>query len=163
MIKTATKFATTWIIFTAAIAAACTCGDYEEPFLSVIDDSDMIFRVQIIEYRGKNKQYNLAMKAKILETLKGSIDRHEIVIWGDNGVQCRPYVNNFPLKSEWILAVIYIRDGKGKGDFTISNCGYHWLRVNNENVSGHISSATDKTETTLQDLRDTILRRRTSR
>ena len=99
-----------------------------------------IVRVRIAEYHGRGGPGTaLAMDVAVLEQLKGPALPREIRIWGDNGALCRPYVSQFPLGSEWILAVYpQRREIEGSPDYVIPGCGAYWLRVEGERVRGQI-------------------------
>jgi hypothetical protein len=52
-----------------------------------------------------------------------------------DGVHCRPEAENFPVGSEWILAINGPGSKPGK-DLALSHCGEYWLRVEGNEVSG---------------------------
>ena len=145
------------VLTSFVLATACSCFEqaYEQPFLTIVPDSGSCCSVQVLEYEGKRRSHDLAMRVKIIETLKGGIDG-TMLIWGDDGHLCRPYVNTFPLKSEWVFAINYIREDEGTGDFVLSNCGHYWLRVQKDRAYGHIDKPGVESEMTLESLKKNI-------
>jgi len=82
------------------------------------------------------------MRVSILETISGNTATNEIEIWGDNGSQCRPYVTQFPIGTEWMLAIS--RDHIPENPtYAISVCGAYWLKIENDRAFGRIDSEED--------------------
>ena len=53
--------------------------------------------------RWENRPY--AMEVEIDAVLRGQYQARRIVIWGDLGASCVPYVSRFPVGTKWVFAV----------------------------------------------------------
>jgi len=130
---------------------ACSCA-WAGPLLKVAPGAELLVRAKVLGYHGRSRGVDLALDVEVQEVLKGSTNASRLRIWGDNGAQCRPYVSGFPAQTEWIFAVSKLPGEKGRdGDYFLSVCGEYWARVENEHVTGRLSSplppsVTDKPE-----------------
>ena len=96
-----------------------------------------------------------SMEVEIIEVYKGIESRKTIIVWGDIGNLCRPYLSEF---KEGLYYVIAFNTGNYGGghpdekdsDYAICNCGAYWLTVNFEKsmVTGDIESK-DRTSATI--------------
>jgi hypothetical protein len=127
---------------------SCSC-DWGGPFLKVAYDTDLVVIVKIVNYLIFKDIYGksvpMSMEAEIIEILQGQEDRNTIVIWGNDGGLCRPYLNEFPVGTSWIMALYTSSDewgqvGKSSDDYEIFICGAYWLRIDGENVEGVITN-----------------------
>ncbi len=88
----------------------CDCV-YNGPFNKVIKFADVVARVKILNYTEfrmiNGKKTPLTAKAQVLITLKGKTKGNNINIWGDNGQQCRPYIDTFVIGKEYVIALKY--------------------------------------------------------
>ena len=130
---------------------ACSCA-WAGPFITVAPAAELLLRAKVQGYHGRSQGVELAMDVEVKEVLKGNTKASRLRIWGDNGAQCRPYVRGFPVQTEWIFAISKLTGEKGLGgDYFISGCGEYWARVENDNVTGRLTSPlppamTDKPE-----------------
>lgn len=134
--------ATTCLVFLMLApnpSEACTCS-WKGPFLSVAPGAETIIRGEVLRYYGKSRGVDLAMDVEVQEVLKGTARPKRIRIWGDNGAQCRPYVNGFRVGTEWVFAINRLKDGVGRGDFALSVCGEYWAKVEGHTVRGRLTS-----------------------
>ncbi len=128
------------IMLSSASAHACSCS-WAGPFLNVAPGTPLIVRAKVVGHSIRSRDVDLAMDVEVLEVFKGSAKGKRIRIWGDNGAQCRPYIQAFPVQTEWVFAITELSaDGPGKGDYFISVCGEFWARVEGGNVTGRLSS-----------------------
>ena len=126
---------------------ACDCN-YGGPFLKVARGAEVVVLVRIVKYKSLEKQgvaaSASAMEATVLKTYKGKVIKSAITIWGDDGMQCRPYVSAFAIGKEYIMALNSTSEGSAKStNYCISICGEYWLAFN-ENmqlVYGDIDSS----------------------
>lgn len=127
-------------------ALACSCA-YGGSFLKVASDASLVLRGTVVSHDKEKPERPLFMMFQISDVLAGSYSPGPIRIWGDNGAQCRPNIKQFPVGSEWILAV-HGPEGKpsGTGEHYLSNCGQYWLGVDGAYVLGNVSSATQNTK-----------------
>jgi hypothetical protein len=119
---------------------ACDCG-YLGGFVYSNQAADIVVYGTVIEYDSIGT-YNApenpySMKFLIREKLRGIEYRDTIIVWGDNGADCRPYINEFKPNTNWILS-LYKLENNGKSEYEISNCGEFYVPVNNEKVTGRI-------------------------
>jgi hypothetical protein len=79
----------------------------------------------------------LTMLFEVTEIFKGTVKSRTLFVQGDNGMQCRRYVTQFPVGTEWILALTPDMDTK-KGELAISGCGEFGLAVKGDQVVGRV-------------------------
>lgn len=65
------------------------------------------------------------MEVEIIEQYIGNEKRKKVKIWGDNGIECRPYLSRFKKGNYYIISFFK----EGPNDYYISNCGENWLNV----------------------------------
>lgn len=100
---------------------------------------------------------------EIVETLKGSIDKREVTVFGDKGNLCRPYIDVFKQDKYYVVA-LYRCDGnelnETTDDFQISGCGEFWIEYNPESktVSGRIKNRRKKKVTMTLDALKQLMR-----
>lgn len=119
---------------------ACDC-DYQGTFLRVAPETDFIALVKVTKYLTFSDIYNkptpMSMEVEIIEVYKGKEARKKIIVWGDNGILCRPYLSLFDPGKYYVIAFNKGSDGS-KGhvhknekitDYSISICGAYWLNA----------------------------------
>lgn len=131
------------ILFLTPTAYACSCANSGKSFVQLTKNSQSVVRGKVIQYhwskndreqRGKPQ----AMIVEVKEVYKGATKLAKVTVWGDNGIQCRPYVTQFPIGTEWVLALS--KDyWTQKGELAISVCGEYWLQVKGNNVVGKVT------------------------
>lgn len=122
-------------------AYGCSCRYYGGFAYSSQLVSTVVYG-QVIEYDSIGT-YNMPQNPYSIKFLiKEKIRGHEIIdtitIWGDNGMLCRPYINHFKPKTEWILALFKIKSNNGNAGYSLSSCGENYVPVENGKVSGRI-------------------------
>ena len=148
------------LIFTALSGKtlACDC-DYEGGFLTVAPNTDLVAVVTVKKFLTFKDIYNektpMSMEVEITEVILGEEKRKTIVIWGDNGALCRPYLSIFQEGSSYVMALSQpeIYANESNTDYIISNCGRYWLNVTtaDQTVCGDIAEKTN--QLTLAELR----------
>jgi len=114
-------------------AGACSCA-WNGPFLAVAKDAPLIIHGKITRHDpGKSP----SMVVYVLETLKGAMLDSGLVVQMGDGMHCRPALEDFPIGSEWILALNGPGSKPGDG-LALSHCGEYWLRVEKGKVIGSI-------------------------
>ncbi|MEZ4650995.1 MAG: hypothetical protein R3E97_19860 [Candidatus Eisenbacteria bacterium] len=91
---------------------------------------------------------------EVAEVLSGEEGREQVRIWGDTGWLCRPYVERFPLGSEWVIAANHCTPSYGLSgtgwksepdstttDYYVSFCGEHSVPVSEGYAVGWITSS----------------------
>jgi len=139
------------IVLFSQITKGCDC-DYEGNFLKVAPRANLIALVKVKNYLSYEKINNeltpMSMEVEIVEVYKGKEVRKNIIIWGDNGVLCRPYISQFDTAKYFIIALYkgsekYGQKNEKESDYSISNCGDYWLGVDiiNKVAFGRISDS----------------------
>ncbi len=135
------------VLLLAPSAHSCSCGSDGSSLIQLAKKSELVIRGKVLEYnwyqydlqgqRYKNKQEPkgrpLSMTVEVQEVYKGKITSRQVVVWGDNGMICRPYVTQFPIGTEWVFALSPDSWTK-KGEIAISVCGEYALQVQNNRV-----------------------------
>jgi hypothetical protein len=85
------------------------------------------------------------MKIEVVETLKGATEDRRLVVFGGDGMLCRPDISRFPVGSAWVLAL----NGPGskagvEGGWALSICGEYWLEVKGREVIGNFDDDLDQ-------------------
>lgn len=128
------------LIFSTNYTNACDCY-YFGGFAYSNQLSDLVVHGKVIEYDcigthgAPDNPYS--MKFEIIEKYRGIESRDTIIIWGDYGADCRPYISHFKPNTEWILA-LYNHKSKNGNDYEISNCGEFFIPVKNDMAFGRI-------------------------
>jgi hypothetical protein len=130
------------VLLFAPSAHACSCAVSNRGFVGLAEQSEVVVRGKVIAYQwGKDDKQDgsipPAMTVEVNEVYKGTMSRSKVTVWGDNGMQCRPYVNQFPVGTEWVFA-LSSDPGSSKGELAVSICGDHWLPVNSKSVKGNV-------------------------
>lgn len=136
------------VILFSGNTIACSCN-YQGSFLKLAPFTNFIALVKVkklLNYKtlSNGEQIPLSMQVKVVEIYKGTEKRKTITVWGDNGNQCRPYLNRFSKDGYYIIAFISAGrvEGELKTDYAINNCGCYWLSVmkKEKSVTGDIES-----------------------
>ncbi len=121
---------------------ACECAN-NKPFLEIFSQADLIIVGRVTSYQGLTPSQNapLAADIEIQRVLKGNNTSEKVRVFGDTGALCRPYINKFPLNTNWVFALNSLSTGaSGESQYYISNCGEYSLLVGGGRVSGRINS-----------------------
>lgn len=128
------------LIFSFAYSYACSC-ETNGNFKKVSKHSNLVALVKINKYLTFDSSYNrsipMSMEVEIVEILKGKSESKRVVVWGDNGMLCRPYVSNF-IEGEYYFMALDSGDEFNYGghkeekisDYSISICGEYWMHAN---------------------------------
>jgi hypothetical protein len=124
---------------------ACSCGG-NRSFATAAKFSTLVVRGKVLTYWAEGKPAKAksnqlpprTMLFEVTEIFKGTIKSRKLFVQGDNGMQCRHYVTQFPVGTEWILALAPDRDTK-KGELAIRSCGEFGLAVKGDQVVGRLT------------------------
>jgi hypothetical protein len=111
---------------------ACSCGG-APGFFTASARAEVVVRGKVLSYQSNS------MEVEVREVFKGATQPAKIRIWGDNGMQCRPYVTQFPIGTEWVFAVSK-EAGTPASDYVISVCGDFWVRAEKDTVEGVLTA-----------------------
>jgi hypothetical protein len=137
------------ILLFAPSARGCSCFSDGSSLVQLAKKSELVIRGKVLEYNWyqynplgqrykddreqKEKGRPLSMTLEVQESYKGKPKSRQIVVWGDNGMICRPYVTQFPIGTEWVFA-LSPDSWTEKGELAVSVCGEYSLQVQNNRV-----------------------------
>jgi hypothetical protein len=154
--KRLTTILTIIFLTSTSLAFACKCVS-QGHFLKVAPKSKLVALVKVNRYLTfeniYDKQIPMSMEVEVIKVYQGYETRKTITVWGDNGNQCRPYLNIFKTDKYYIIA--FEHDSKeNASDFAISICGDYWLTADNEKeiATGPVSEK--QNQITYSDLSD---------
>lgn len=119
---------------------ACDC-DSQGEFLKVAPKTKLVALVKVTKYLTFKDIYEektpMSMEVEIIEIYKGTETRKTVVVWGDIGNLCRPYLSRFDEGKYYIVAFDggsdgskgYVHKKEKTTDYSISVCGEYWLNV----------------------------------
>ncbi|MBB4805968.1 hypothetical protein HNP38_001240 [Chryseobacterium defluvii] len=131
------------------LSYACDC-DSQGSFLTVASKTEFVSLVKIKKYLTFKKIYTekipTSMEVEIIQIFKGKETRKKIIVWGDNGNLCRPYLSKFRVNKHYVIAFYsgikgsddFGHKGEKNNDYFISSCGEYWLDadINERNAQG---------------------------
>jgi hypothetical protein len=154
--KRLTTILTLFLLTLTSLTFACDC-ESQGHFLTVAPKSKLVALVKVNRYLTfeniYDKQIPMSMEVEVIKVYQGYETRKTITVWGDNGNQCRPYLNIFKTDKYYIIA--FEQDSKeNASDFAISICGDYWLTADNEKeiATGPVSEK--QNQITYSDLSD---------
>lgn len=120
----------------APSAWACTCSGNPD-FYEVARHAPVLVRAVVLEHKSIAVGYrpNLVthIEVRVLDVLAGVVPNDRILIAGDVGNLCRPYVSGFAVGTEWFFVLSPRAALHGDvPEFAISICGTHWMRVTDD-------------------------------
>lgn len=125
------------ILFAANLIYACSC-DRKYKFSKVAPNSSLVTLVKINKYLTFKEIYDekipMSMEVEIIETLKGKSKSKKVIVWGDSGSLCRPYLSEFKEGEYYFLALYPGEENYGHKEeknshYSISICGEFWLHA----------------------------------
>ena len=136
------------LLGSSASQAECECL-WQGSFVEVQGATDLVVSGTVIDTKGN------AIDLAVERLLRGNANREEIRIWLKTGDYCRPEVAQFPLGSQWVMALHRIDEdvpdgfnpntpnySYGRiGDYRLSACGGYWLALSEDWVTGNLVKA----------------------
>ncbi len=149
-----------YLLFVATIVFSLPCVSQPPPnceclwqgsFSQITDDADFIISGEVIASKGNSADIRIDHRHLDL-AINYSEFKTDIRIWGDDGKQCRPDIHDFPIGSQWVLAlkkITSIKPGNfnpntpnisyGRlNDYYLSKCGAYWLKLEEGYISGNL-------------------------
>ncbi len=121
---------TVFILTISQKTFACDCNTAGE-FLKVAPTSDLVSLIKVTKYLTfkdiEGTKTPMSMEVEIIDIYKGKETKKTIVVWGDNGMECRPYLSEFKIGKYYVIAFF-----KEEVDYYISICGDYWLQADIE-------------------------------
>lgn len=128
----------------------CECI-WQGSFAEATRRADFIISGQVITQKGNSADVRIdqTLFDRALNTKEFN---PTVRIWGDNGDLCRPPIDDFPVGSEWLLALHKITDevdgrfnpftpnvSYGRiNDYYLSQCGVYWLPLSEGMAHGNL-------------------------
>jgi hypothetical protein len=124
---------------------ACSCTG-NRSFVTAAKSSSLVVRGKVLTYWSQGKPAKATpdqlpprtMLFEVTEIFKGTVKSRKLFVQGSDGLQCRHYVTQFPVGTEWILALAP-DGGTKKGELAISGCGEFGLAVKGDQVVGRVT------------------------
>jgi hypothetical protein len=141
-----TTLLTLLLCLAANVRSECECL-WQGPFSRVVGSTDLVVTATVTGSQGNS------IDVHIERVLRGEHYSEEVRIWLDSGGLCRPAIDTFAHKSQWVMALDLIDTtptggfnpntpsiSHGRiGDYSISKCGGYWLSREGELVSGNLT------------------------
>jgi hypothetical protein len=133
-------------------AHACSCST-DTPFSEASTRADLVVLGKVLSHGNPNTTpHDNNMNLQVLEVLSGSDERTVIRVWGDNGMQCRPYTSQFDNDAIYVMALRRISSIRSYAsplnqtpssiesptDYEISICGAYSLQVQGDMAIGNV-------------------------
>ncbi|MFA7554435.1 MAG: hypothetical protein WCY88_09325 [Spongiibacteraceae bacterium] len=130
--------------------ASCTCL-WQGSFNKVAANADLIVSGEIISQKGNSA--DLRIERTLYDRGVNFSEFNSIIrIWGDDGKECRPAIEDFPTNSTWLMALHKIDRDVPEGfnpstpnisygrtnDYYLSKCGAYWLQLTEGYVTGNL-------------------------
>lgn len=127
------------IAFTHASASACMCAPLGKSFFETVflhnqkvqsgewpaQEELTLLTALVKDYKQlRPGPYPTEMVLEVSDVIQGTLEKSELVVEGDNGMQCRPYVTEFQIGKKFIFAI-----NKDKDGHYISACGVYSKEV----------------------------------
>lgn len=147
--------------------SACDCN-MQGKFLQVAPNTKLVALVKVTKYLSFKEIYDvqtpMSMEVEIIDIYKGEESRKTVIVWGDIGNLCRPYLSRFKEDQYYVIAFYEGLDGskvdvhanEKTTDYAISNCGEYWLDVDfiNKIATGSVSD--NQNQITLDELKSSL-------
>ena len=139
---------TVFILIAYPSSKACSCI-YHGGFAFVHQMSDLVVYGRVIQYDSIGT-YNApdnpySMKFEILKKFRGDEKQDTIIVLGDYGNYCRPYIKTFEPETEWLLALKKYSFGK-ENEYIVTICGEYFLPVKDSIAIGRVTSLDQNAE-----------------
>ena len=129
---------------------SCQCL-WQGSFSAIVKHSDFIASGEVVTTKGNSIDFKIAKT--IADTKINFKEFNDVIrIWTNDGKQCRPDITEFPVNSQWVVALKKITDSIPDGfnpntpsisygrvnDYYLSKCGAYWLRLDEGYVAGNL-------------------------
>ncbi len=118
---------------------ACSCSSaWNDTFLRTARSNEYVALVKVLSFdaflndefkRGHEEKIPYSMTVEVIRNYKGFTEGEKIIIYGDNGILCRPYLNVFELDAYYLIAPIQY-EYEGEQSFSFFICRTDYLKVN---------------------------------
>lgn len=112
-----------------------------------VQKSEFVALVKIIsfdeylegEIPGHEGKMPYAMTAEIIKNYKGDKSKRTIKIFGDNGILCRPYLNDFKIDGYYLVAPYPLNSKKDEYEFLTCRTDYLSVDISTNKAYGKYS------------------------
>ncbi len=133
-----------------SFASACECL-WQGSFSKSFNKADFIVSGTVVASKGNSIDFSID-QTFLDKQIGGKEFLSTVRVWTDDGKQCRPEVNLFPVNSQWVFALNKITEevdggfnpntpnisyGR-KNDYYLSKCGANWLQVQEGYATGNL-------------------------
>ena len=157
------------LLFFQGQAFACSCA-VDPPFIEAVAGSKVIALVKVTRFLTFKNIYEkstpMSMEVEIISLLQGEEKRKTVIIWGDPGNLCRPYLSVFTPGEKYVIALREGQPGRGHKnekatDYCISICGENWLPFNEktQSTTGRIINPYEVATMSFEELREKLVKR----
>ena len=130
--------------------ARCSCL-WQGSFNQIVQRADLIVSAEVISHKGNSA--DIQIDRTLFDRGVNFKEFNQVIrMWGNDGKQCRPDIEQFPVNSQWLLALNKITEDVPLGfnpntpnisygrinDYYLSQCGAYWLQANEGMVSGNL-------------------------
>lgn len=138
------------LVAIAQPSESCQCL-WQGSFSTVVKQADFVASGEVLSSKGNSIDFKIdrTMADRAINFREFS---DVIRIWGDDGKQCRPEIGDFPVGSQWLLALQKITGDVSNGfnpntpnvsygrinDYYLSKCGAYWLKLDEGYVVGNL-------------------------
>ena len=130
------------------VYADCECL-WRGSFADVQAETDLVISATVVASKGNS------IDLAIARHLRGEEPDETIRVWLKTADYCRPPVEQFPVGSQWVMALHRVTDkppggfnpstpnvSYGRvGDYSLSTCGGYWLQQTENRVTGNLIDA----------------------
>ena len=114
------------LLSTSSYACDCFWGGN---FIEVCNGTDLVVKVKVLKKLKDKRHFNHKMEVEIIETFKGKETSKIINVWGDDGKECRPYIDYFETGGTYYLSLHNYNN-----EYEVMNCGETYLQVKKGSV-----------------------------
>lgn len=150
---------------------ACSCKSNKH-FLKSISKAHTVGLVKVNKFLSydeiQDEAVAMSMEIEVIEMFKGELNSNKTIVWGDNGVLCRPYLSSFFKEGHCYIIGLFPASDGSKGyvhksekpeDFIISSCGYYWLNIDFKKSIAYGMINSNKREMDLGKLKKKLIRK----
>jgi hypothetical protein len=142
-------------LFVSIKGLTCDC-QYGGSFIKMARKSQVAVLVRVTKFLTfkviNAEKTAISMEVEIIDVYKGKDTPRRVIVRGDSGDQCRPYLSVFKEGGHYLMALLQESEptdehkGEKQNAYFLSNCGAFWLSVNMTTASatGDINSDSRK-------------------
>ena len=128
---------------------ACSCSlAWNDSFGKTAEASEFVALVKVLsfdsylemEFADNEEKIPYSMTVEIIKKYKGQESRRKITIFGDDGILCRPYLNNFEINAYYLVSPNPLDDSVNtEYDFFVCRTEYLKVDIESNKAYGNYS------------------------